>query len=131
MRPNDVVATRSLSVLWICPECRGEYSYPVNERSLGDDACPYCRNTKVLPGFNSFETKYPKMMDEWDTINNFLIGVDSDRISPSDATPVWWYCRNCGYHYKMSVSKRINFSKRHMIACSKCKGRRQRRRYNG
>ena len=131
MKPSEVLATRQHRVLWICPECGGEYAWPMNERHLGDDVCPYCNNRKVLPGYNSLLVKYPELMTEWDTINNLLIGVDADQILPQNIQPIWWICNSCGYHYRMATSRRIMYETRHQIACSKCKGRRQKRRFNG
>ena len=131
MKPSEVLAMRQHRVLWICPECRGEYAWPVNERHFGDNACPYCNNRKVLPGYNSLLVQYPELMPEWDTINNLFIGVDADQISPRNIQPIWWICNSCGYHYRMATSRRIMYETRHQIACSKCKGRRQKRRFNG
>ena len=43
----------------------------IQERSTSH--CPYCSNMKVLPGFNSFKVKHTDLMDEWDSINNYLL----------------------------------------------------------
>ena len=131
MKPSEVLATRQHRVLWICPECGGEYAWPMNERHLGDGVCPFCNNRKVLPGYNSLLVKYPELMTEWDTINNLLIGVDADQILPQNIHSIWWICNSCGYHYRMATSRRIMYETRNQIACSKCKGRRQKRRFNG
>jgi hypothetical protein len=73
-------------VSWLCPTCSGEYSYPINEREVGDNSCPFCRGTKVLPGVNSFEHNHPDLMEEWDRINNYLL-CDPDTILDN-------YCKN-------------------------------------
>lgn len=38
---------------WICPDCHGRYGAYVNEREVGDDSCPYCKNKRALEGVNS------------------------------------------------------------------------------
>lgn len=58
---------------WLCPICGGEYRYPINVREVGDDACLFCRGTKVLPGINSFEHNHPDLMEKCDRINNYLL----------------------------------------------------------
>ena len=131
IRADEVLYTRNFTVYWDCPVCHGTYPAKMRDRKISDDACPYCNNRKVLPGYNSLLVQYPELMPEWDTINNLLIGVDADQISPRNIQPIWWICNSCGYHYRMATSRRIMYETRHQIACSKCKGRRQKRRFNG
>lgn len=118
----------SYRALWICAICKGEYVYPIREREVGDDACPYCNNRKVKPGYNSFKVKHQDLMKEWDYINNYLL-VDPDNILGSYNSNVWWKCDACGYHYEMSPQRRIYYQNRHRKSCPYCKGFRRKKRY--
>ena len=44
------------------------------------NTCPYCRNQKVLKGFNDLATTQQSLMNEWDYVNNLLI------TSPTEIT---------------------------------------------
>lgn len=83
---------------------------------------PFCADKKVLPGFNSFKAKHSDLMDEWYTLNNYVLALP-DQIGDSDQTPVWWICRNNpAHHYRMSVSTRLMFQHRERESCPMCKG---------
>ncbi|RGD63405.1 hypothetical protein DXA98_16755, partial [Lachnospiraceae bacterium OF09-6] len=63
--PDEVRYNSRNTALWKCPTCYGEYSYIIGDRKTGDDACPYCSDRKILPGYNSFKVKHPDLMEEW------------------------------------------------------------------
>jgi hypothetical protein len=46
---------------------------------LGKNNFASGRETKVLPGVNSFEHNHPDLMEEWDRVNNYLL-CDPDAI---------------------------------------------------
>jgi DNA-directed RNA polymerase subunit RPC12/RpoP len=115
-------------VSWLCPTCNGEYNYPINTREIGDDSCPYCNGTKILYGYNSFKIKHPKLMEEWDHINNYLL-CNPEYILDTNPDKVWWICKDCNYKYFMSTKLRIYYQHRNMISCPHCKGLRQKKIY--
>ena len=116
--------------LWICPECGGEYSAQMCNREVGDDACPYCRDQKVLPGYNSLAVRVPDLVEnEWCEIENILIQVDPDHVLTTSNQKVWWKCPTCEGKYMMSISDRMMKRKRGHIACQQCRGRRWIRRF--
>ena len=115
-------------VAWLCPTCENEYTSSINERELGDKSCPYCKGTKVIPGFNSFEQNHPGLMEEWDRINNYLL-CNPDTIYDTYSKKVWWICKECNKKYLMSPNRRIYFQKRKMKACTYCKGLRRKKKY--
>ena len=130
-KPDEVVATSTLPVLWICPTCHGEYSTPIRNREFGDDSCPYCRNKKPLPGFNTLQAKHPELVQqEWCYAENLLLGVNPDNILESYSGKVWWKCPTCGRKYIMTVKDRLMKKKRGHIACQQCRGRRWIRSFN-
>lgn len=123
--PDEVLATSSRTVLWKCPDCCGEYSYPVKDRQTGDCVCPYCNDKKVLPGYNSVQAKNPDLIkSEWCKLQNGILGIDPDQIMDTDNRKVWWKCKECGSNYLLSVKQRLLKEKRGHNACTFCNGRR-------
>lgn len=130
-KPDEVVATSTLPALWICPTCHGEYSASIRDREAGDDACPYCRNKKPLPGFNTLQARHPELVQqEWCYAENLLLGVNPDNILESYSGKVWWKCPTCGRKYIMTVKDRLMKQKRGHVACQQCRGRRWIRSFN-
>lgn len=130
-KPDEVVVTSTLPALWICPTCHGEYSVSVRDREFGDDSCPYCRNKKPLPGFNTLQARHPELVQqEWCYAENLLLGVNPDNILESYSGKVWWKCPTCGRKYIMTVKDRLVKQKRGHVACQQCRGRRWIRSFN-
>ncbi len=123
--PKKILPSYSRSRLWICPECNGEYSYPVKDKIAGNENCPYCKNKKVLEGYNSLQDTNPELLDEWNYATNYIIGALPTEILAKESTSYWWKCKKCGYDYKCSPKRRLYYRKRNMNACPFCKGRRQ------
>ena len=124
-KPSEYLRDSSYAVLWTCPRCKGDYSYPICNRRVGDNSCPYCNNKKVMPGLNSLAIQNKDLMAEWNYKNNYLI-VNPDTILPTYSENVWWTCK-CGKNYKMSPKKRLYYQKRNMQSCPYCKGRRRKK----
>ena len=129
--PNEVIATSTLSALWICPTCNGEYSALVRDRELGDDSCPYCNNKKILHGYNTLQARHPELVEqEWCYAENIILGVMPDDVLESYNGKVWWKCPTCEKKYIMTVKDRLMKKKRGHIACQQCRGRRWKRSFN-
>ncbi len=126
--PETYLKTNKSWISWQCQTCGGDYNYPINEREVGDDSCPYCKGTRILPGFNSFKIKHPDLMEEWDYINNYLL-CDADHILDNSIDKVWWNCIDCNHKYHMSPKQRVYYQKRYMTSCPYCKGLRQKKRH--
>ena len=128
---SEFFPTSTYRALWKCPACSGEYRASINSREIGDDSCPYCAETRVLPGYNSFKVKHQDLVeDEWADIENTLIGVDPDKILDSYSERVWWKCPICNKKYMMSVKDRIMKQKRGHNPCIFCNGRRWKKIYH-
>jgi len=125
-KPTEILFSRKVNVVWICPTCNGEYPYVLSDRYLGDDSCPYCKENKIFPGFNSFKINHKELIEEWSYVNNYLI-IDPDTISDNYQLDVWWKCKTCNYSYKMSPKQQVLNQKRHKISCQFCKGYRRKR----
>ena len=121
---NDVspenVSRESMSfTYWDCPSCHGTYRYKIGLREVGDDSY-----RKPLKGYNTFASRHPELLGEWDYISNYLI-ADPDEILGSYSKIVWWKCKDCGRRYELSPKAKLLFEKRHMKSCRFCKGNRR------
>ena len=122
---DEVLPTDRGSYYLNCPECGGTYPTKLQEAIAGEDACPYCSDRKVLPGYNSFDVKHPDLMEEWDYRANYVL-ADPKQIKDTCTTRVWWICRkNQDHVYPMTVKNRVMYEKRGREACPYCKGRRR------
>ncbi|WP_419078263.1 zinc-ribbon domain-containing protein, partial [Ruminococcus sp.] len=102
LKASEVLPTSWSRVKWVCPTCRGEYSAIIRERKVGDDACPYCRNDKVLAGFNSLQYKNPELAKEW-SANNVR---KADEVLPTSSSRVKWVCPTCKGEYSAIIRDR-------------------------
>lgn len=124
--PDTVLSSSKISVTWQCPTCHGEYNYPINERHVGDDSCPYCNDKKVLPGYNSFKVKHPKIVEkEWYWLGNLVMHMDPDQHLDTSLKEAFFQCPICHKQYLMSLRQRAMKEKRHQNPCPFCNGRRQ------
>lgn len=126
---DEVLSISWMRAIWKCSKCNGEYIAAIRKRYIGDDACPYCGERKVLPGFNSFKVKHPDLLEEWADVENMFLGIDPDQILATYDENVWWECQTCGQKYMMSVKDRLMKQKRGHEACPNCKGRRWKKTY--
>ena len=122
---SSVRANSTYNAWWKCPVCTGEYQKIIKEKFYRENSCPYCRNQKVLKGFNDLATTQQSLMNEWDYLNNSLI-VSPTEITELSILPVWWICQeNLNHRYKIQVKERMAYKKRKKRSCSICKGHRR------
>ena len=122
---SSVRANSTYNAWWKCPVCTGEYQQVIKEKFYRDNSCPYCRNQKVLKGFNDLATTQQSLMNEWDYVNNLLIASPTEITELSNMS-VWWICQeNQDHRYKIQVRERMAYRKRNKKACSICKGHRR------
>ena len=125
MSPREALATSSRTVVWRCPTCHGDYNARIKDREVSDDSCPYCKEIKPLPGYNTFATKHPQLIkQEWAFNENMLIGADPDKILDTNVQKAWWKCPSCQHLYLMSAKDRLMKEKRRHNPCTFCGGRR-------
>jgi len=125
--PDNYFPTSSVYKLWICPTCKGEFSTSIRNMVTETDNCPYCSGRKVLPGYNSFAVKHPKLLEELDFINSYSI-ADPDELSENSNVKLWWICEQ-GHKYPMSPADRLYYKKRDRKSCPHCKGLRRKKRH--
>ena len=90
---SSVRANSTYTAWWKCPVCTGEYQQVIKEKFYRENSCPYCRNQKVLKGFNDLATTQQSLMNEWDYVNNLLIA------NPTEITE----CLYGGYVKKIQI----------------------------
>ena len=91
LTPERVAPASNKKVWWICDKGH-EYRATVASRTQRNGGCPYCANTKVLPGFNDLATKYPRVAAEWHPTKN--APLTPDQVLPGSRRKVWWQCKN-------------------------------------
>ena len=101
LTPNSVSYASNKVFWWKC-EKGHEYQKSVNVRITNKIGCPYCIGTKVLKGFNDFESNYPKLMKEWDFSKNI---IKPDEIYKHSMTKVWWKCDK-GHSFEKTIFER-------------------------
>ena len=115
LTPKDVTAGSKRKVWWRC-ERGHEWQAAVNGRA-GSRAtgCPYCGNSKVLPGFNDLATTHPRLAAEWHpTKNGPLTPAD---VMAGSSRKIWWRCDK-GHEWEANVSSRASKSK--ATGCPEC-----------
>jgi hypothetical protein len=80
----------------------------IYERAQRNSGCPYCKNTKVLPGFNDLLKKYPKIAKE-------AIGWDPAVVNPGSHKKMKWRCKK-GHIWEMPIVARTGQNQ----GCSVC-----------
>lgn len=116
LSPSQVSAGSTLDYLWNC--ARGHtWKASVYRRAHGN-ACPYCTNRKVLPGFNDLATTHPHLAEEWDHAKNE--GLTPQAVTSGSNAKVHWICKDCKGEWAAYV-----FSRSNGRGCPYCAGKRQ------
>ncbi|MBO4627625.1 MAG: hypothetical protein J5645_06590 [Lachnospiraceae bacterium] len=117
IRPDEIMYGSNSKVWWKCPKGHS-YEAPVTDRTKRGRGCLFCKNRRVLKGYNDFETLYPNLVKEWDFSKNKTI-VSPDEVTSISNTEVWWICDK-GHSYSQRVSQRVQKG----FGCPYCSGHR-------
>jgi len=102
-RKSDTVTKDSkISVFWRCPSCNEDYKSSVFDRSVGDDACPFCNGRRVKYGYNSLLDTNPELAKEWSPLNE----RKPNTVTKDFRLSVLWRCPVCNGDYHASISDR-------------------------
>lgn len=112
LQPSQVLAFANRKVWWK-GQCGHEWSALISDRSSGH-GCPYCKDHKLLIGFNDFQTCHPDLALEWSDRND----VHPSSIPEKKLMIARWKCRNCGGEYRQWINSRLAGSK-----CPYCSNR--------
>ena len=119
LKPSDVMCGSGKRVWWRHQMPDGtwhEWGATVYSRAQVGSGCPFCRNKKVLPGFNDLATLRPDLAAEWHpTLNK---GLKPGEVVAGSGKKVWWLCSRCGYEWKATVASRTGGT-----GCKRCAGK--------
>ena len=117
--PEGLHAHAGAMVWWRGP-CGHVWREKVSMRSMHvDDSCPYCKNRKLLRGFNDLATAYPELAAEWDFERNGDLRPTD--VIASSSKRVWWKCKE-GHERSGLIANRARKGKADP-GCPYCSGR--------
>lgn len=96
---SQIAFDTSKKVLWTCPTCGEDYLYPVNERKIGDNSCPYCNHTKLKSGVNDLTITNPQLASEFSPRND----KKANEVGEWQKYEVFWICPTCGREYTRCI----------------------------
>lgn len=109
--PSEISCNSGKKVWWRCSYGHDWEATVDNRRGKGK-GCPFCKNKKVLAGFNDLQTYSFEIAKDWNyEKNNTLL---PSQVLYGSNKKVWWKCHKCGYEWQAMVCSR---TKRN----SKCK----------
>jgi len=112
--PTEVTPGSGKKVWW--RDALGhEWQATIANRNQGT-GCPYCSNSRVLPGFNDLATRRPDIAAEWHPTRN-------GDLKPEDTAEfasriVWFNCRAAGHEWSAKVGNRTALGQ----GCPVCAG---------
>ena len=98
---SQIAFDTSKKVLWTCPTCGEDYLYPVNERKIGDNSCPYCNHTKLKSGVNDLTITNPQLASEFSPRND----KKANEVGEWQKYEVFWICPTCKREFRREVRK--------------------------
>jgi hypothetical protein len=102
----DMVLAYSIKPLWW--QCDKAHEW---ERSLADkrkkkNDCPFCKNKRILVGYNDLATTHPELSVQWHpTKNSPLRPVD---VTYGYGKKVWWVCSK-GHEWLVAPHNRVSY----------------------
>lgn len=110
--PEKLGASSNKTVWWLCRKGHS-FDMRITQRTRGQ-CCPYCSNTRVLPGFNDLATTNPELLSQWDYEKNT---IPPNSVSHGSDEKVWWKCNN-GHCYQQALNKKTSRNS----GCPVCSG---------
>ena len=108
LKPEEVTPGSQTKVWFTCKEGHNYKASICSRTNLNSD-CPYCKNKKVLTGYNDLATTHPELLKEWDYMGN-------GDLKPTDIVAgsykkVHWICSLCGYKWVIVAAERTKHKK--------------------
>jgi len=110
--PSKIYFNSSKKLSWKC-SLDHVWITTVHHRVHRNQGCPYCTNTKLLPGFNDLLTKFP-------TIASEAVGWDPSKVAPGSNRRYLWQCIE-GHQWKAVPMARTGLRKNGCPYCSNMK----------
>lgn len=107
--PDLVMPNSNIKVSWIC-EKGHKYEATIGNRTVNDHGCPFCSGSKLLKGYNDFETWCKNngredLLKEWNYEKNN--GMKPCDIIQGGAGKKYWWIGACGHEWDAVISSRI------------------------
>lgn len=117
LKPSEITKTSSKKVWWKC-EKGHSWKTSVAHRTSSKSNCQKCyfEGKKNAKKEDSFGTKFPNLIKEWDYKKN---NVDPYKIFPSHQEKVWWK-GSCGHSWEQTIKARRMYQSK---PCPICAGR--------
>lgn len=116
LTPQEVTPYSNRYVWWFCDKGH-EYRTAIAHRTQAESDCPYCKNRKVLAGFNDLATLEPKIAAQWhEELNGTLT---PQMVTAGSHKKVWWQCSE-GHVWRAVIYSRTGGRK---CGCPVCSGR--------
>lgn len=116
LTPQSIAPYSNRHVWWIC-EKGHEYRATIACRTQSETDCPYCKNRKVLAGFNDLETLAPYLAAQWQKELN--APLTAQMVTPGSSKKVWWQCPE-GHIWQAVIYSRTGGKK---CGCPVCSGK--------
>lgn len=100
---SEVVPGSPKKAYWECDKGH-TYSQGINSHVYRSQGCPYCSNTKVLPGFNDLATTHHHLLGEWDWERN---SISPSSVMAGTNRKLWWKCVS-GHSWAATGNHRVN-----------------------
>jgi very-short-patch-repair endonuclease len=112
--PSQICPGSDKKVWWLCSEKKHSYESKINNRTLRETGCPYCKNRKVASDTN-LQTLFPDIAAEWHPTKN---KVKPNGVVPNYSKPIFWICKE-GHEWEATPTNRTRFGNQ----CPACSGR--------
>lgn len=104
LTPDQVASASNKKVWWRCSKGH-EWLASCEKRTLANRGCPFCSNTRALPGYNDFAHCHPELLLQWDNEKNK--DIFPNQVLPHSEKKVWWKCDK-GHSYQMMIGNKSN-----------------------
>lgn len=125
LSPQNVTVYSNRYVWWRC-EKGHEYQAAISRRSQSATDCPYCKNRKVLAGFNDLATVAPQIAAQWHPELNG--SLTPEMVTAGSKKKVWWRCGE-GHVWQAVIYSRTGERKHGCPVCAGTVSRKRRDRY--
>lgn len=130
LKPFEVFPRSGKKVWWYLPYDDPEtgkhfdFEWEASVQSMTNTPnCPYLSNNKVWKGFNDVATRFPELLQEWDSENE----VSPEELVPGSTIRIKWICKKYPEHkWKTTLLSRTRLKS----GCPYCAGQKVKSGYN-
>ena len=101
-KPTEFTSKSAYWALWRCNVCNNDYHWPIRDRRLGDNVCPFCNNRYTKLGINSLIDTDPELAKEYAPDNEYNV----TRVNKESKSWAYWICPDCHGRYGAYVNER-------------------------